>query len=70
MRHEPCTLDELSRHVLANLDGSKDNAALADMLQKLMATDVLQVRQGETTVRDPRSCAAWSIKRCRGRSTA
>lgn len=53
MRHEPVTLDELSRHVLMHLDGTNDHAALLEILVKLTSTDALQVRQGDTTVRDP-----------------
>jgi methyltransferase-like protein/cyclopropane fatty-acyl-phospholipid synthase-like methyltransferase len=50
--HELVTLDELERHLLPQLDGSRDRAALVETLAGLALRGVLQVHQGGQPVRD------------------
>ncbi|MCC7326546.1 MAG: class I SAM-dependent methyltransferase [Burkholderiales bacterium] len=53
LRHEPVNLDEFGRQLLRHLNGERDHAALIAVLADLTAKDVLQIRKGEQTVRDP-----------------
>lgn len=52
-RHELVGLDELSRQLMPHLDGTADHAALLETMTRIAQTDVLQVRKGNDTIRDP-----------------
>jgi methyltransferase-like protein len=52
-RHEPVSLDEFSRNVLLQLDGTRDQAALVAAMAKLAADKVLMFKQGDEPLLDP-----------------
>jgi methyltransferase-like protein/2-polyprenyl-3-methyl-5-hydroxy-6-metoxy-1,4-benzoquinol methylase len=51
-RHQSVTLPALHRHVLRHLDGSRDSAALLQILTELALTGVLNVQHGRHPIRD------------------
>jgi methyltransferase-like protein len=52
LRHEVITLEHFNRHVVRQLDGTHDRAALVDILTELVAQDVLSMRDGDVVIRD------------------
>jgi methyltransferase-like protein/2-polyprenyl-3-methyl-5-hydroxy-6-metoxy-1,4-benzoquinol methylase len=52
LRHELITLEHFNRHVVRHLDGTRDRAALLDILAELVAKDVLTIRSGDAVIRD------------------
>jgi methyltransferase-like protein len=53
LRHELITLEHFNRHVVRHLDGSRDRAALMDVLTELVVQGVLTMRSGDEVIRDP-----------------
>jgi methyltransferase-like protein/cyclopropane fatty-acyl-phospholipid synthase-like methyltransferase len=52
LRHESVALDDFNRQLLQRLDGGRDRSELLAMLEQLVATDVLAVRQEGQPVRE------------------
>lgn len=58
LRHERVELDELARFLLRHLDGTRDRAALFDVVAKPLRDGSLVVRQNEQPVDDPAQAEA------------
>jgi len=52
LRHERVNLDGISCHLLPYLDGSRDRAALQDVLEGLAAEGMIEVQQDDEPVKD------------------
>src|SRR5262249_39752325 len=52
LRHEVITLDDLTRHLLCHLDGSRDRAALLEVLLRLVREQGMVVQQHGRPVTD------------------
>jgi hypothetical protein len=52
LRHELVGLGDFERHVLRHLDGTRDRAALADVLTALVREGALTVQEGGQVVED------------------
>jgi methyltransferase-like protein len=53
LRHDVLTLDEVSRQLVAHLDGSRDRGALREVLTGLVAEGDLAVEEAGQSVREP-----------------
>lgn len=62
LRHETVTVDEFNRQLVLRLDGTRDRAALADEMAKLVETNELAIRQEGVEVRDPATVRALMLQ--------
>jgi methyltransferase-like protein len=58
LRHERVELDEMARFLLRHLDGTRDRAALFDIVAKPLREGMLVVRQDDQPVEDPAQAEA------------
>ena len=53
LQHRSVELTDVDRFVLYHLDGSRDQAALLQILKDLAAKDVLVLRQNDQPIKEP-----------------
>src|SRR5262249_7801438 len=53
LRHENVEINDMAKHLLPLLDGSRDRGELLQNLKQLVAANVLRIQQDSQTVQDP-----------------